>query len=306
MAGYRGYLSMLASWPAAAPLLRDLRSQAGLAVDDGHDATATHPLLYRADGEPAACGRLLPDGRIGMLCLAAGASVADTGAVLLGYLAEQAQATGITALHITPPDGWRHLLLTMDPQARSEGRTLQLDSRRVASHWRLAGLDEAVLGETPIRWELQLPADYGAALLLMARQAQRSLRLFSPTLEHALFDNAHLADALSALARRSRHTEVRILITDPRPLVQRGHALLELHRRLSSLVPILKLPHPSDELEDTVLLADGCGLVVKPAREDDSGHACFHDKPATRALTETFDYLWQRGVSDPEIRGLAI
>ena len=46
--------------------------------------------------------------------------------------------------------------------------------------------------------------------------------------------------------------------------------------------------------------------MCKPLREDDSGHACFCDKPGTKALTETFDYLWQRGITDPEIRGLAI
>lgn len=306
MPGYRGYLPMLAGWPAAAPLIADLRQQAGLRVDSSADSHATHALLYRADGEPVAYARLHPDGAVDSLCLRPGASVADAGPVLVGYVAEQALAQSIPRMQITPPDGWRHLLQKLDSQAAHDHHLLVLDTATVGRHWRLAGLDEAILGETPIRWEIAKPEEYAAVIVQMARQARRSLRIFSPALEHALFDNAHLAEAVSALARRSRYTDVRLLVQDPRPLVQRGHVLLTLHRRLPSTVPLLKLQYKTDEIKDTLVLIDGCGIVCKPERDDDSGYACFSHRPEASALTERFDHLWQRAVSDTEIRGLAI
>lgn len=307
MATYRGYLPMLASWPAAQPLIDDLRRQLPTAVDGQVDTAASHALLYRPDGQPAAYGRLQADGRIDSLCLAAGSPIADAGAVLLGYLAELAAERGIGQLHIHPPDGWRHLLRQLDPDAHRHGHDRALATAAIQQHWRLAGVTEARLGETPMHWELLTAAEYAEIILCMSRQATRSLRLFSPSLAHPLFDHAALADAVSALARRSRYSEIRILLTDPRPLVQRGHALLDLYRRLPTRVPIRRLPYPADELNAAaLLLADDCGLALQPKADDDSAWACFNDRPRVRAVQDVFEHLWHRSVTDAELRDVAL
>jgi hypothetical protein len=311
MAGWRTYLPMQALWPAAQPLIADLRQQAHCTVDARHDADAKHFLLYRTDGEPVAYARLCDDGTMDSLCIVHDASadtatdIMDIGAVLLGYAATQT-ASDHPWLRITPPPGWRHLLGLLDPAARVEDHALLLDARYVADHWRLAGLHEARLGQTGIYWELIKSQEIADTIVRMTQQAEHHLRIYSPVLNHAIFDNAHLAEAVSALARRSRYTDVRVLIVDPRPLTQRGHALLNLHRRLSSVVPILKLPYGTDELTDTVVIADDCGVVAKSKDDDGNVFACFNQRPQARALIEKFDYLWHRAVTDPEIRGLAL
>lgn len=311
MAGWRAYLPMQAAWPAAQPLIDDLRTQANCAVDGALDSNTEHYLLYHPDGGPAAYARLHPDGLIDSLCInlhdggSMDDAILDAGAVLLGYIATEV-ADRHPRLRISPPTGWRHVLMLLDPDAEHYHGDFLLASHRIAQHWRLAGLSEATLGKTPIHWELIKSEEIASVVVQMARQAERCLRIFSPALSHPVFDNAHLADAISALARRSRYTDVRILVSDSRPMVQRGHALLALHRRLSSNVPILKLPYETHEFTDTVVIADDCGVIAKPEANDESLFACFNNRPQARALMETFDYLWQRGMTDPEIRGLAL
>src|SRR5690606_32269174 len=72
----------------------------------------------------------------------------------------------------------------------------------------------------------------------MARHSGRQLRLLANTLDPALFGTASFAAALSQLARRSRYSDVRLLVLEARPLAERSHKLLELHRRLSSAVQL--------------------------------------------------------------------
>ncbi len=236
-------------------------------VDGALDSSSEHYLLYHPDGGPAAYARLHVDGTLDGLCVVESNSIEhqdltlDAGTVLIGYIASQAIAQH-AQLRISPPPGWRHLLLLLDPAAAHDGDTLLLNTAYVAEHWRLAGLAEAQLGETRIHWELIKHEEIADVVVQMTRQTERYLRIFSPALSHPVFDNAHLADAISSLARRSRYTDIRILVTDSRPMTQRGHALLNLHRRLSSNVPILKLPYETTELSDTVVIADDCGVIA--------------------------------------------
>jgi len=309
MAGWRSYLPMQATWPAAQPLIEDLRKQAGMSADSTFDATARHFLLYQADGIAVAYARLRADTCIDSLCILderpAADAIMDIGAVMLGFIAAETLKQNNT-LTIEAASGWLHLLKCLDPDFQHSDHCVTLRTQCIHEGWRLAGMSEAMLGQTRTHWELLHPQEVRDAIVHMARQAERSLRIFNPTLSHAVFDDAHLADAISALARKSRYTDVRILMVDPRPITQRGHALLNLHRRLSSNVPILKLPHPTDELAETVVIVDDCGVINTAANEEGGLYACFNHRPQARALTGTFDYLWHRGVTDTEIRGLAL
>lgn len=292
---------MQADWPAAEPLIRQLRNQAGLPAHDPGDDTALHLLLYRADGSVAACGRLHGQ-QASSLCVFPDHQRMDTGAALLGLLAEHARQRGLSHVHIQAHASWQPVL----QQLHAGDDPFLLPVADALERWPLAGLTQAVLGQTRTAWMVQKPADYRRALLQLASQAQSSLRLFSPQLEPALFDQAELADALSQLARRSRYTEVRLLMADSRWLVQRRHALVDLYRRLPSRVPLLRLAYASDDWQDTLCLVDGQGFLLKPERDADEGLLCLNDPARTQALTERFDYFWQRAISDTELRRLAL
>lgn len=146
-------------------------------------------------------------------------------------------------------------------------------------------------------------ADYAVEL---AASAARYLWILSPRLDHAVFDSEALATALSALARGSRQTEVRILISDSRDIVSRGHRLLQLARRLPSAVHIQRLAEHPDWNGETIVIRDRDGVLYKPGG---SGHDAFFE-PSSRASTQRhidlFKELWRYSEKDPNLRSLSL
>lgn len=140
----------------------------------------------------------------------------------------------------------------------------------------------------------------------LCTSARRYLRILSPDLDHEVFDTEALREAISGLARRSRYTEVRILVSDTRAIVQRGHRLLELARRIPSLVHIQVLSKHPDLNDDVMVIRDRDGLLFKPG---DSEHQGIYE-PDSRAITEEyvekFDDLWERSLPDVELRRLGL
>ena len=146
-------------------------------------------------------------------------------------------------------------------------------------------------------------ADYAVKL---CQSAARHLYILSPTLDHAVFDAEALTDAISALARDSRQTEIRILVSDTRPLVSRGHRVLTLARRLPSKVLIQKLAEHPDWNGETIVIRDRDGVLYKPGGSD---HDAFYE-PDSRASTqrhlELFQELWRYSEKDVELRSLSL
>ncbi len=146
-------------------------------------------------------------------------------------------------------------------------------------------------------------ANYAVAL---CDQASRNICILSPQLDHAAFDYGELVDALSTLARRSRNAQVRILISDSRAVVTRGHRLLQLARRLPSTVHIRKLEEHPNWNNETVVIKDRDGVLYKPGG---SAHDAFYEpdsRASTRRHLELFDELWRFSVEDAELRSLHI
>ena len=151
---------------------------------------------------------------------------------------------------------------------------------------------------------IEYPRPFDDYAVSLCQSASRYICILSPQLDHAAFDSNALVDALSALARRSRQTQVRILINDSRPVVGRGHQLLQLARRLPSTVHIRKLEEHPQWTNETVVIRDRDGVLYKPGGSD---HEAFYE-PNSRASTlrhlELFDELWGFSLEDAELRAL--
>ena len=153
---------------------------------------------------------------------------------------------------------------------------------------------------------IEYPHPFDEYAVSLGLSASRYVCILSPQLDPAAFDNSGLVDALSALARDSRQTQVRILISDARQLVGHGHRLLQLARRLPSCVQIRRLSEHPDWNNETVVIRDRAGVLYKPGGSE---HGAFYD-PDSRASTgrhlEQFDELWRYSVEDSELRALVI
>jgi hypothetical protein len=150
------------------------------------------------------------------------------------------------------------------------------------------------------------PSPFDHYAVALCESASRHICIQSPKLDYAAFDNRDLVDALSALARNSRQAQIRILINDSRPLIGRSHQLLQLARRLPSVVQIRKLAEHPQWNNETVVIRDRDGVLYKPGGSD---HDAFFE-PDSRASTvrhlTLFDELWRYSVEDSELRSLHI
>lgn len=163
-----------------------------------------------------------------------------------------------------------------------------------------------ILGEDETRYQTKDLEEVRQALIAMCSQGRDVVRISSPRLNPALFDHEEVRTVLSTLARSSRYTEVRFLVSQTQAIVERGHSLLALSRRLSSSAPMRKLALADNEPQAEYILVDDCGVIELGASEQDPASIQFAGRVRNNALAEEFDPLWQRSRTPIELRSLVV
>lgn len=153
---------------------------------------------------------------------------------------------------------------------------------------------------------VEYPAPFDTLVQELCNSAHRYLYILSPTLDCRVFDRASLSEAMTALARRSRQTEVRILIADPSPLVQRGHRLLSLSRRLPSKIHMQTLSEHPQWKGETLVIRDRDGVLYKPGDSDKEGFYEPDSRASTQRHLELFQELWRHSERSAELRSLSL
>jgi hypothetical protein len=165
-------------------------------------------------------------------------------------------------------------------------------------------IDDLLLGETSLEFEVERLAEARAVAHALAAQAERTLLLHTEDLEPAIYDDIAFLEAVSRLARAHSQSRVWILIHDARTVVSYGHRLIETARRLSSAIQ-LRRPGPQyRNYHESFLLADGCGYLHRPIAARYEGTANFHDPGKVADFEKYFMEAWERSEPDEEIRRL--
>lgn len=137
----------------------------------------------------------------------------------------------------------------------------------------------------------------------VVEQSARHICILSESLDPALYDQDDLVDLVSQLARSDRNAQVRILVKDIRPLLERGHKLLTLSRRLSSKVHIRKLLLDPEDKSHSYLISDRGLLLYMHEEGSYQGFADYDAAPRVRQLLEDFNRLWeQHSELSPDLR----
>lgn len=297
----------LANWHADQTALREIRRKVFIEEQhvpeelewDGLDDQASHWLALE-DGIPAGTVRMLADGHIGRMAVLRDFRGQGIGSDLL--LAAVAQAE---------QDQLYDVFLYAQLQAQTfyqragfigagnefmDAGIPHTTMRRILTEQRQVGVHGG---------NFAVP-DCAATIMQLTQQADRKIRILSPNLEPDLFDSDGMTDALSALARKHRDSEVQILILDSKPIVRRGHRLLKLHRRLSSSVKIRKPANAAEDIKEALVITDQIAVFVQSIREPDKRWANFNNRPMAEDYCAQFDELWHRSIDDPELRTLVI
>lgn len=131
------------------------------------------------------------------------------------------------------------------------------------------------------------------ASIQLMEQTSRYIRIRSAMLDPELFDNADFNEALSAFARRSRFSEVQILVDYPNRIMERGHRTLELMRRLSEKIIIKQFYDDPNEDRDSFIISDQRGILIKNPQPNTEGYFSLTDSVYTKTILEGFEHDWQ-------------
>ena len=150
------------------------------------------------------------------------------------------------------------------------------------------------------------PKPFDQFVVELCQTARRDIRILSPHLDKAVFDSEPLCRAMSTLARSNAFATVHIIVNDAKPLVQNGHGLLRLARRIPSVVKIHTLKNHPEFSQETMVIRDRDGLLFKPG---DSEHQAFMELDSRSVVQhhlEQFELLWQRSVPSAETRDIRL
>lgn len=162
-------------------------------------------------------------------------------------------------------------------------------------------LDQLRLGETGGPLRLDRPSECARASALMVAQARRRLRIFTPDLQAAIYDQQAFLDAVSGLAVASPRSRVQILVKDSGAAVRHGHRLIELARRLSSAIEVRQVHPDHQDHAQSFLVADDTGVIKSDPTDPREFVADFQTPLEARRLADFFDEVWERSTPDPEL-----
>lgn len=148
--------------------------------------------------------------------------------------------------------------------------------------------------------------DNQAAALRLVTQAGRSLDIFSRDLEARIYDNADFADAVRALAIRTRDLHVRILVIDPDFIIKHGHRLIELSRRLTSHMEIRKVHEDYCNNPEAYLVADKRGVLHRKLASRYDAVVNFNNPRQATDLYQQFTEMWDRSKQYMDFKRLYI
>ncbi|MGK0501022.1 MAG: putative GNAT family N-acyltransferase [Oceanicoccus sp.] len=266
---------------------------------DEHDADAQHWLAF--DGDQAiATVRMLKDGHIGRMAVLKYYRGNGIGNNILQHLIETVKQQSLFEVYLhsqTHAIGFYQKLgfsaygdEFMDAGIPHRNMKLQLAERRL-------------LGQHGGNFAIK---DYPQACLNLVSQTSKQLRILSFDLDRRCFETPEMISAISTLARRSRYSDIRIMVVDTKPLVSSFHRLVNLQRRLSSIISIRRTTTLAHNIKNNLLLADHCGIISQSLQDPDKRWANFNNRPVVENHCSQFDDMWALAVVDNDLRQLEL
>ena len=105
------------------------------------------------------------------------------------------------------------------------------------------------------------------------------------------------------MVRKDRRAHVKVLVKDIRPVVEQGHRILNLARKLSSKIEIRKLLIKPEKDAISYLIGDRRHLLYMHEDQMYNGFVNFEAALESKGLAEEFTYLWDKHSElDPSLR----
>lgn len=149
--------------------------------------------------------------------------------------------------------------------------------------------------------------DFSNHATQVVESSRREVLLLSKTLDPAIYNNEPFYQAVLDFARQDRNAQVKILVKDIQPVVEQGHRILNLARRLSSKVEIRKLLIKPEKDSITYLIGDRKCLLYMHEDQVYNGFVNYEAAQESKSLADEFSYLWDKhSVLDPSLRTMLL
>jgi len=287
---------------------------------DGQDDTAEHFLAINEAGLTIGCARLLPSGQIGRMAVLVEHRRSGIGFRLLQTAVDHAKELGFRKVFLhaqthAEPFYRRGGFLPTGDEFMEAGiahqnmeMELPIPFEAVANVARPAIIEEAPHPASEHSELLQHDGEPACrdGIVEGLQWAKRTVRIYSQYLDHALFDDQNVVDALSSFVRRGPPATLQILVHTTSLVISRGHRLLELARRMDSKIEIRLVPGELAEDNHSCVVLDELAFLLLPDYREYKAFANRYDPAQANKLAERFDYLWRRSESDPELRALRL
>ena len=125
-------------------------------------------------------------------------------------------------------------------------------------------------------------------------------------LDPLVYDQTDIIELIKQVALGSRQARIRIVINDIRPVLSRGHRLIDLAQRLSSFISIRIPGHSHKNFNEAMLIADNTAYIHRPFADRYEGEAELSNRGRSRGLTSRFEELWEKAETHPSLRRLRI
>ena len=266
---------------------------------DGLDDNARHWLAWQGD-TPVATARLLSDGHIGRMAVLAPHRRLGIGQQLLQAIIDNANQQQLLEVYL-------YAQLPAIPFYQRQGFVVEgdefIDAGIPHRTMRLRLSEQRLLGVHGGKFAIrQLPL----AVDELIAQTNRQLRILSYDLDREVFDRPSLTEKLSLLARKSRLSDIKILICSNDFISGRSHSLLLLQQRLSSIIQLRKINDESEIINNNLVIADNLGVICQSIKEPELIWGNYNNRPIAEDFIAQFDRIWSRAKPDPYLKSISI
>lgn len=277
---------------------------------DEFDERSRHVVARDLTGNAIGTARLTPDAKIGRMAVLRDWRGRQVGAVMLATLLEQARALAYPAIELHAQSQAASFYERFGFRRYGE-EFLECEIPHVHMRLEIAPLTPPTRPPPPPRPEVSIVAVESreqalAETLALIGAARNELHIYTRDLDPGLFDTAPVLDALKRLAIGGRGA-IRIIVQEPQLAVRRGHRLIALAQRLTTVFA-LRTPVQESDLQypSAFLLNDRCGFYFRTLGNRFEGEAVNYAPGRHAQLLEFFRQVWERSEASEDLRQLSL
>jgi hypothetical protein len=144
------------------------------------------------------------------------------------------------------------------------------------------------------------------AVLKLLSAAQSQVSIVSRHLDATIFSNREFVENASEFVRRTKTSNIKVLVHDTDAMVKNNHRILTISQRVSSKIEIRTIGKDYAQFNQSYLIADSVGYIHNLKADLYDADVNFNDSDKSKDLMENFKSMWEVSHQEAEVRRLCI